>query len=210
MIKLDLNKAMDVVSEDILKETSPIRSANWSGGRENRTLQAYTSTITSLAKNAADLCGGADGNMVEIGTDFGMGSFAMAYALRWHTSRKVFTFDVRRETVIDSRARAKRLGADNITFIHSTSHDVGLYGKNFSFAYIDGLHTYEGCYPDLCNIGPLMHENGLILCHDLKPANRPPVSQNGVRKAILDFIKENPEWTAMRIWGFGLLGRALK
>ena len=208
MLSCTLDEIMDIVSSDQEKGQGPKRSANWLGGKDSRTLQAYTGTISSLARNAVDMCGGI-GDVVEIGTDYGLSTFAMAYAIRWHVKRKVFTFDIRPDTVINARERAKRLGIETIEFIEGTSFKAADHGYNFCFAYIDGNHSYQGCYDDLCNLAPLMHEKGIMLCHDLHRADLPVEKQNGVRTAITTFTNLHKEWSAMQLWGWGLLGRNL-
>ena len=204
---LDLGAAMDLLCAENELPGNPLRSAGWRGGRDDETLKRYTSTIQSLTRECIDIC---QGDVIEIGTDYGLSAFAMSCAIHRHKSRKVITIDIRPETVENTRKRAEVLGVKNILFVLGTSDNIQDYGEGFSFGYIDGGHTFDHCYKDLCNMAPRIHQYGMILCHD---AHYPPPGKtegNGVRTAIKQYVAENPEWVAMRLCGFGLLGRKMR
>ena len=201
-----LNDAIDLVVAGIKSGNLPGPCA-WGNvvdrkfpGR-SQSMILYSAMISTLARGAIDQC---NGDVIEIGTDYGLGAFALSYGIRRHPANKVITFDIQEKIVQSTKKRAETLGASNIVFVHGTSDDIGKYGEGFSFAYIDGGHKFEDCFADLKNLAPRMHVNGLILCHDLFFIERPGL--NGVRKAIMEFVKQNPNWVATRVGGFGLLG----
>ena len=212
-----LDEAITLVTEDIRLQKESIDSKHplpqaWGnvpaecGKTKCRSMEQYALMLSALVDGNHSQCGG---DVVEIGTDYCLSTFAMSHGIRRYEKVRVFSFDNRARITASAQKRAEMLGASNITFVHGTSNDLatGKYGTQFSLAYIDGGHLYEDCLTDLKNVIPLMHENGLIVCHDLffipKPGN------NGVREAILEAIKQNPEWVAARVGGFGLLGKSV-
>jgi hypothetical protein len=51
--------------------------------------------------------------------------------------------------------------------------------------YIDGDHSYEGCFNDLRAWGPKVKKGGYIACHDFMNPSY------GVKQAVMDFCAEN-------------------
>jgi hypothetical protein len=65
------------------------------------------------------------------------------------------------------------------------------------FAYIDGDHSYDGCYNDLTGIFPKVKVGGIISCHDIK--NMEYGVSDALRKCLLwnekDYWQEDLHYT---------------
>jgi predicted O-methyltransferase YrrM len=85
------------------------------------------------------------------------------------------------------------------TFIGANSEDkVSVLshipdGTRFDVLFIDGDHSFEGCYADLVNYVPLVKPGGLVLVHDIRPNDG--YSFPGVRTAFEKFEK-NTRWVS--------------
>lgn len=95
----------------------------------------------------------------------------------------------------------KNHGKHQYLFVGKSRDIATLVGRPyFSFAFIDGSHSYEDCISDLENVSPLMLPGAKIACHDfLKPKNPDgtltPAGERlkGVKKAVDEFV-EKSEW----------------
>lgn len=80
---------------------------------------------------------------------------------------------------------------DNVT-IHRTTSDEWFDSleEQLDWIYIDGDHSFEGCYRDLSNALKVVKSGGLILGDDYKwPFQRH--GKDGVTKAVDKFVAEN-------------------
>ena len=68
------------------------------------------------------------------------------------------------------------------TFFDSLEDDY------LDWVYVDGDHTFEGCYRDLVNSLRVVKESGLIICDDYTFNTH---GKSGVTKAVNKFAKEN-------------------
>ena len=196
------------------KHPEMFASAGW-WKTEKRYPMEYCHLLSSMA---ASTCRGCEGDVVEVGTDYALSTLALAYGIRDFKDiktgtkpRKVITFDVREKIVTKAIDRAKKLEVDNIQFVLSESSAVKDYTDHIAFGYIDGCHTFMGCYKDIQNLAPLLDLSGIILFHDVHDEIPDPTNPkaNGVKQAIQTYMMENPGWVATRFFGFGLLGRVL-
>lgn len=75
----------------------------------------------------------------------------------------------------------------NIELIHGFSRDISIINKfadaSIDAIYIDGDHSYEGCYNDIKNFYPKIKEGGMILCDDY-------TNIADVKKAVEQFCNE--------------------
>jgi len=199
-----LNEIITRVQADLRKKEIA-RIANWEDFSQMN-LRRYCEVLGTFAVQAVAACGK---NVVEIGTDYGLGAYAMGWALRGLPNIKVLTFDNRLESTMLALKRGADLEMPNIKYIHGTSATLHKEGDRFSLVYIDGDHSLDGCLADLRNVSPLVDTHGLILCHDYSWLEVDPRG-NGVRQAIGLFLEERQEWAGMFLNGFAILGRKLK
>lgn len=74
------------------------------------------------------------------------------------------------------------------------------YGQNFDFVYVDGDHTFEGCYSDLMLADKLVKPGGVIAGHDYADTRKNAWVRKqgwGVFEAVAEFAK-NTRWKAGR------------
>jgi predicted O-methyltransferase YrrM len=65
------------------------------------------------------------------------------------------------------------------------SYTVGIHSdKSIDLAFVDGDHSYYGCFKDLNAVFPKMKPKSTILCHDATPGSE-------VIKSIQEFCKNN-------------------
>ena len=62
-------------------------------------------------------------------------------------------------------------------------------GPPLDWIYIDGDHSYTGCYNDLCNALKVVKKGGLIIGDDYKWHTSG--DKGGVKKAVNQFVEEN-------------------
>nr|WP_246337368.1 class I SAM-dependent methyltransferase [Azospirillum oleiclasticum] len=76
-----------------------------------------------------------------------------------------------------------------------SSDAVGRFSdKQLDWVYIDGIHTYEGAYRDLCDYSPKIKENGFIIGHDYTNNMTATHWGFGVVEAVNRFVVEH-NWT---------------
>jgi hypothetical protein len=67
----------------------------------------------------------------------------------------------------------------------SSPYTVGIHrNESIDMCFIDGDHSYEGCYADLKAVFPKMKIGGIVLIHDC-------ARDSDTLKAVLDFTREN-------------------
>ena len=105
-----------------------------------------------------------NGNYLEIGSLHGK---TLALILKHClNNEKVFSVDPGDyENII--RSNLKFLNIDKLTYIKNTSDNILNYDiKDIKFCHIDGCHSFEVCYQDLCNTMKYMNDNGIIVLDD--------------------------------------------
>ena len=72
---------------------------------------------------------------------------------------------------------------NNVEFIELTSDEaVSTIKEKLDFVYVDGVHSYEQCFRDLCNYYPLVKVGGFIGGHDFIR-----ICEAEVIKAVFEF-----------------------
>lgn len=72
---------------------------------------------------------------------------------------------------------------NNVEFIQLTSDEaVSTIKEKLDFVYVDGVHSYEQCFKDLCNYYPLVKAGGFIGGHDFIR-----ICEADVIKAVFEF-----------------------
>ncbi len=100
-------------------------------------------------------------------------------------------------------------------FIEADSRDIDkVYGElhdqhrcaKVDVLFVDGLHTYDCLYSDLCHYAPLVRKGGLILVHDVAPHHEPTPEEteagwpgNYTTKAWNDYMGVMDLWEQSRV-----------
>lgn len=159
---------------------------------EEKVIPSWTEDVERelLAKLAADVK--SKGLIVEIGALYGGTTAVLAKAA---PKAKVISIDefswtpegYPKATKELLETHLKEVGVKNVTVIEGKSEDVGrTWDKHIDLCFIDGGHSYQYVYADLCNFAP--HAD-VVACHDFKNPFWPTIEQ-----AISDFIQLHPEW----------------
>lgn len=128
------------------------------------------------------------GPVIEIGTDGGLGTAALAYASKY----PVHSFDIRPDRVDHSRDRLARAGYVNAHFHLGTSKRIADDGINYiGLGFIDADHSFDWCLQDIRELSKLADRRTRILLHDFIDATNPGKDSNGVRAAAIQFLSEN-------------------
>ena len=82
---------------------------------------------------------------------------------------------------------SRKFRRPNVTIHRMTSDDwFKSFGEKLDWIYIDGDHSFEGCYRDLCNAVKVVKSGGYILGDDYKwPFQK--YGKDGVTKAVDKF-----------------------
>ncbi len=88
----------------------------------------------------------------------------------------------------------KRVGVANVEVIEEDSRELGKVWNNaIELLWIDGGHSFEYVYQDICNFGP--HAK-VIALHDYDNPAWP-----SIRQAVEKFVGEHPEWRIEEVVG---------
>lgn len=103
--------------------------------------------------------------IVEIGTNYGIGSIVMALALKENNLKGyIYTYDISKECLKMAYAQYIQMDVQNyINFNLGTSNKVRELKAHFDLAFVDGDHTYEGVKKDFEN---LKNISDYIVFHD--------------------------------------------
>lgn len=142
-------------------------------------------------------------SILEIGLDHGFSATAFIAAA---PNARFLAMDS--ACLADTMAWTKKAGFA-LTVIRQDSRDPwppAIAEQRWDLIHVDGDHSYEGVYSDLCKASEVLSPWGLILAHDLDEANP------GVRPAVERFLKEREgqwEYTERHdiVGWYGLLGR---
>ncbi len=87
--------------------------------------------------------------------------------------------------------RKLRKYKDKITWVKKKSEEVvNEIPNNLDFVYIDSCHLYEGVKKDIELYYPKLRKGGLLAGDDFPKSKYDDGKQNGVNKAVLEFIKK--------------------
>ena len=103
--------------------------------------------------------------IVEIGTNRGGSAVAMAMALRDErlTNSRIVSIDINKGYLEIAKKQLKELGLLKYVFLRHGDSSLVYEYSSFDMAFIDGDHTYEGCFKDFNN---LKNKATYILIHD--------------------------------------------
>lgn len=60
------------------------------------------------------------------------------------------------------------------------------WSTNYDFLFIDGDHSYDGCFQDLVNWWPALAPGGHLICHDCYWTDG---KEHGVQQAVVNYLK---------------------
>ncbi len=156
------------------------------------------------------------GTIIEIGTDGGFGTAALAWGARM-SGASVYTFDIRADRQQHAQERLAKAGFSGVYFHLGTAEIIEsvIADQRIGLAFIDGNHSYEWCLHDIQAIARLSLPSTRILLHDFPHTGHAcfkkfSLEENGVYEAVTDFLKRNPGWLGMPLTGgtgFVLLAR---
>jgi hypothetical protein len=148
-----------------------------------------------LARLAGEVPAG--GRIVEIGCLYGGTTGVLALAnpqaevaaldnFSWHPPDDIPTSA---ELV---RQNMKLIGAENVHVVEGDSQEIGkFWNEPIDLLWVDGGHTFEIAYADLCNFGP--HAQ-VIAVHDYHNNY-----WAGVKKAVTQFLEEHKEFELVEV-----------
>lgn len=167
--------------------------------------------LTTLAKNL-------QGDIIEIGTSHGHGTYKMAT----NTSGMVYTLNALPDqmsgeavthaiSATEIGSYLKKNGIKNYTQFYSNSMkwEIPSCINNISMSFIDGCHDSDFVYFDSKNTYPRIKNGGFIVWHDFSPLLESKYtwiqsSMNGVRKFVHEF-KINEVYHLKNSWvGFAI------
>ena len=150
-----------------------------------------------VARLAAEVKAG--GLMVEIGCLYGGMTAVMGLAnpkaeiisiddFSWHPNDDVPTSP---ELLM---ANMGRVGVTNVQVITGDSREIGkIWDKQIDFLWVDGGHSFDYIYKDLCNFGPFAQ---VIAAHDYGNPYWP-----SIQEAVEKFVSENNVWEISEVAG---------
>jgi predicted O-methyltransferase YrrM len=180
--------------------------ANWYQFTQSA-LREYCHLLSALASSSHYATGLP---ILEVGTEYGLSTLAMAHGLQCSPVPLVHTWELDAARWSMTQTRFNRLGAQKVIASHVGRLDVSsLKPASYAMVYVDGDHSYLGCLKDLNDVCGAIHPRGVILCHDSLWEDHPDWNpeRNGVRQAIAMFLNNRSEWMAMQLDGFALLQR---
>lgn len=133
---------------------------------------------------AKELFGEQPIRVLEIGVSQGLNAFSMLQTLNiqelylidpYIGNEKKQELDIMRRNLKDYQHKIKEL------LITSKSSLEVLEEAKFDFIYVDGDHSYEGCYFDIEEYSKLLAPNGILAGHDLDCSD---VAQAAINYAI--------------------------
>jgi predicted O-methyltransferase YrrM len=112
-------------------------------------------------------------NILELGTNIGMGTLALAGG---NPDATVYTVDGCSETQAIAIENAQKMGLKNVHFIHQQFDDYLADLKQnpamkFDVVFIDGNHRGEALKRYVYEIQPFIHEQTFLICDDIRWSN---------------------------------------
>lgn len=124
-----------------------------------------------------DVCSFCEHGAVETGRYAGGSTLLMASSTKF----TVHSFDIRPKDDDRLRYIMKKYSYDNIKLYTANSQKTDMSQKiNYDMIFVDGDHSYNGCFNDLSNWYPNLKIGGHVILHDsFRPYNVP--------KAVIDY-----------------------
>jgi len=104
---------------------------------------------------------------LEIGTGTGCSLIATLLGLAHHEDVKCWTVDIRVREHLEAEMKKREFNRSRWDFINADSLDVAkTWNVPLNMIYIDGDHTYDGCYNDIMAWEPHLVFGGLMIFDD--------------------------------------------
>jgi hypothetical protein len=132
------------------------------------------------------------GDVLELGTHYGLSTSLIAKALDARGSGRLETVDTNAETTAVAIANLKGLpGRSRVTFTVSDAtkrmEALVAAGRKYSFIFVDHWHGYQATLDAALLAPKLLERGGFIQFHDfLNPENMDPADFQSVFQAVLD------------------------
>lgn len=138
----------------------------------------------------------ARGHVLEIGVCQGVSTAAFLLGLDDKGAGELWSFDINRDCGDSFRH-------PRWTFFGMDSRMAQYWRhRKFDVLFIDGDHSYDFAFGDLCRLEPLVKLGGLIIAHDVEPSAAwlPRIMRekwypvDECRRAWKDFVALHPSW----------------
>ncbi len=128
------------------------------------------------------------GEVVEIGTNVGKSTIALAYASKVIKGGPIYSIDIYEHPDIIKNLKKAEVG-DYVIRIVQPSHIVSKkWRKPIKLLWIDGDHSYRGVSHDIRNWSHFLEKGGIIAFHDY-PGHK---KSKEVWKAVSKYLLQNP------------------
>jgi predicted O-methyltransferase YrrM len=144
----------------------------------------------SIVKHLLD--NNIEGDVLEIGAFIGNTTKMFSKALENNINKKIYVLDPyngQQEGNDNVYSQFKQNTNELINLIHyreksQSDFAINFMKKNrFMYVFVDGLHTYEGCFHDMLNIADNLSIGGVICLDDTNVIE--------IKKALSDFLLKN-------------------
>ncbi len=126
-----------------------------------------------------------EGEIVEIGTNVGKSTIALAYAQKRKNGKPINTIDIFQHPDIEKNLDNAKV-KEYVNRIISPSHVAAkTWNKPIKLLWIDGDHSYRGVYNDIKNWSKFVVNGGLIALHDYPGHMGSKVVSRAVANSVL-------------------------
>ncbi len=126
------------------------------------------------------------GSVVEIGTNVGKSTIALAYAEQQRGSGNIVTLDIYEHP--DIKKNLQKAGVDNVVrrIVKPSCVAASSWNAPIRLLWIDGDHSCRGVYSDIQTWGPWVVAGGLVALHDYPGHAGSNVVHRAIRKSMLN------------------------
>lgn len=148
-----------------------------------------------------------EGDVLEIGTHFGLSASIIAGALEARGSGRLETVDFIDFTTADAKRNLEgRPGADRVTFtvMDGTRRmaELAAEGRRFGYVFIDHWHGYQATYDAARLLPGVLSPGGFVQFHDFVDSqNADPSHFYGVTQAVLDTVCQDRRFLFCGVFG---------
>ncbi|MFM6831711.1 MAG: O-methyltransferase [Novosphingobium sp.] len=142
--------------------------------------------------------------VLEVGCHIGSASVVIGSALKANSFGRSFHLEPQEHYFVVLREFLIEAGLEGISVpLQMFSTDPGLpdlIGNSADLIFLDANHSYSHAMEDIRICDRLLSENGLVLLDDVSTPHSGDIcseGRGGVRQALLDFVAEKPEYSAV-------------
>ena len=147
------------------------------------------------------------GDVLELGTHFGLSASIIASALAKRGSGTLETVDFIAFTTADAQASlSTRPGKDRVTFtiMDGTRRmaELAAQGRKFGYVFIDHWHGYQATFDAARLLASVLEPGGFVQFHDfVDTQNADPTHFYGVTQAVLDTVCKDGRFLFCGVYG---------